>query len=72
MTFGGTLSERRRALQQRPDQTFVERDEYFELLLSTRKLVRSDEPAVGVRGLLDVESGKRYLIKQEQLFAGHG
>lgn len=70
MTFGETLSERRRALRTRPGLTFVHRDEYFELLLGFKKMIRSDEPGVSVRGLLDVESGERFLIEQEELFAG--
>jgi hypothetical protein len=70
MTFSETLMERRRALQQRPGLRFVQRDEFCRLLLSCKKLVRSDEPAISVRGLLDVQSGERYLIEQEELFAG--
>jgi hypothetical protein len=62
------LSERRRALRERPDLKFVHRDEFCKLLLSNKKLIRSDEPAVCLRGLLDVESGERYLIEQEELF----
>jgi hypothetical protein len=64
------MGERRRALREQPDLKFVHRDEFCRLLLSTKKLVRSDEPAVCIRGLLDVESGERYLIEQEELFAG--
>jgi hypothetical protein len=70
MTFNETIKERRSALRQRPGFTFVHRDEFCRLLLSCKKLVRSDEPAVSVRGLLDVQSGERYLIEQEKLFAG--
>lgn len=62
------VSQRRQSLRERPESHFVHRDEFCELLLSFKKLVRSDEPAVRVRGLLDVESGARYLIEQEELF----
>ena len=62
-----SLQERRRALREQPGLTFVHRDEFCELLLSFKRMIRSDEPDVNVRGLLDVESGIRYLIEQERL-----
>ena len=46
--------------------TYVERDEFCKLLLSFRKVIRSDETTA--RGLLDVATGERLLIKQEELF----
>jgi hypothetical protein len=64
------LGDQRLAFRQQPGLTFVHRDEFCQLLLSFKKLVRSDEPSVRFRGLLDVESGERYLIEQEELFAG--
>lgn len=67
---GDSIRERRRVLRRQPGLTFVHRDEFCELLLSYKKLIRLDEPAVGVRGLLDVESGERFLIEQEKLFTG--
>lgn len=38
---------------------FVQRDEFSfcSLLLGTRRLIRSDEPGRGVRGLLDMDTG---------------
>ena len=62
--------EGRQALREQPGLRFVERDEFCELLLSCKKLIRSDEPSARLRGLLDVESGERYLIEQEELFVG--
>jgi hypothetical protein len=32
-------------------------------------MVRSDEPDLNVRGLLDMETGTRFLIEQEKLFS---
>jgi hypothetical protein len=32
-------------------------------------MVRSDEPDLNVRGLLDTETGARFLIQQEKLFS---
>ena len=45
---------------------FVERDEFCKLLLSFRKVIRCDE--ITGRGLLDVATGERLLIKPEKLF----
>jgi hypothetical protein len=69
-TRSSGLRERRRAFREQPGLIFVRRDEFCRLLLSYKKLIRSDEPSVRFRGLLDVESGERYLIEQEKLFAG--
>ena len=63
------VREGRRALRERPAHTFVHRDRYCELLISSKNLIRCDEPLVGVRGLLDVSSDERYLIEQEELFS---
>ena len=70
MKLIGTLSERRRTLRESTKLDFVQRDEFCKLLLSSKKLVRADEPRASVRGLLDVETGKRYLIEQENLLGG--
>jgi hypothetical protein len=42
------------------------RDEFCKLLLSSRKVIRCDETTA--RGLLDVATGERLLIKEEKLF----
>jgi hypothetical protein len=65
----GTLIERRQSLRKHAELSFVHRDEFCKLLLSSRKMIRSDEPRASVRGLLDLETGERYLIEQENLFA---
>jgi len=67
MTFTTNLTSTRRGRQQPMENIFVNRDEFCKLMLSYRKLVRADEPGNRVRGLLDVESGERYLIEQEEL-----
>jgi len=68
MRMTGTLIERRRTLHESSEFHFVHRDEFCKLLLSSKKLVRSDEPRASLRGLLDLETGMRYLIEQENLF----
>jgi hypothetical protein len=60
-----SLPRKRRARQDSADVTVVKRDEFFEMLLSFRKYVRSDEPSY--RGLLDVETGRRFVIEPDEL-----
>jgi hypothetical protein len=43
--------------------------EFVELAISNRRLLRCDQPADGVRGLHDPETGERYWIKQEYLMS---
>jgi len=62
------IEGRRRAVRDHADFTYVQREEFCRLLLSTRRMVRSDEPDLNVRGLLDMETGTRFLIEQEKLF----
>jgi hypothetical protein len=69
MMLTETIDERRRTMRESANFTFVQREEFCSLLLSTRHLVRSDEPGIGVRGLMDVETGARFLIEQEKLYA---
>jgi hypothetical protein len=68
MAWNETRRPRQRVLQRGQDVTFVHREEFCRLLLSFKKLIRSDEPSVRMRGLTDVESGERYLIAQDELF----
>jgi hypothetical protein len=70
MVLTETFDERRRTLRERSELTFVHREEFCKLLVSFRRVVRADEPAASLRGLLDLDTGKRYLIEQENLFGG--
>jgi hypothetical protein len=49
------------------DSRFVQSKEFLSLLLGRQKLVRSDSMGGTVRGLLDVQTGNRYLIAEEAL-----
>jgi hypothetical protein len=69
MMLMDTVDDRRRAMRESSNATFVQREEFCNLLLSTRRMIRSDEPALRVRGLLDMDTGTRFLIEQEKLFA---
>lgn len=63
------LDRLRAELRGRPPVTFVEPDEYCQLATANRQLIRSDEPAAGIRGILDPESGMRFFIEEEKLLA---
>ena len=43
-------------------------DDYCRMAISTRKLVRCDDQAVGLRGLKDLETGERFVIEEIDLF----
>jgi hypothetical protein len=49
------------------DSEFVPTNKFFRLLLCRRKMVRSDNSAGSVRGLLDQQTGRRYLIEDKVL-----
>ena len=61
------LQERRRLLRDKAECRIVDSDEFCKLMLGFRKLVRADDSALQMRGLLDVETGIRFLIEQEKL-----
>lgn len=68
-SLGKSVLEYRRQIACQSASRFVERDEYFDLIMSTRKLDRADDYSARLRGLLDRTSGERYLIEDEKLFA---
>jgi len=47
----------------------VDRSQFCQLALSTKKLVRSDEPSAGLRGLLDPRTGELFVIDEQILYA---
>jgi hypothetical protein len=65
-----TYEENDSPLQIHPDMKFefVGRAEYCELALSNRKLIRCDQRDRGLRGLLDVDINKCYVIPEKELF----
>lgn len=50
----------------------VDPQQFFELALSTRKLVRDDRSSAGLRGLLDPETGHRFVVEEDKLFDALG
>jgi hypothetical protein len=41
--------------------------EYRDLIVSHRHLIRADEPALGLRGLKDLDTGEHFLIEERKL-----
>ncbi|MGE0758698.1 MAG: hypothetical protein AB7O38_16850 [Pirellulaceae bacterium] len=65
-----------RTLLRKPDRPRVEADDtskavtterYIQLITSRRRLERCDGPGGLVRGLVDLDTGRRYTISKEQL-----
>jgi len=69
MVLTESLDQRRAAVLESAPYTLVQREEFCRLLLSSRRLVRSDEPRLRMRGLVDLDTGDRFFIEQEKLFA---
>jgi hypothetical protein len=65
-----TVLDRGRAAEERGDATYVPAEEFRRLLVSSRKMVRSDESGGKIRGLLDVQTGMRFLIARDELLRG--
>jgi hypothetical protein len=69
MMLTPALGGRRRTKREVAPGTFVPREEFCRLLVSSRRLVRSDERDKHICGLLDIDTGNRFLIQQDKLFA---
>lgn len=50
-----------------PQRRIVPASEFRELIVSHRRLVRADEPAEGLRGLRDLDSGEWFLTEARKL-----
>lgn len=61
------VQERRTLLKQSKECKFVESNEFCELLVGFKRLVRADEASVDLKGLLDPETGTRFFIEVEKL-----
>ena len=47
---------------------YVEPDVFRQLAISNRKLARADSAHEGVCGLIDLETGERFVVKRTRLF----
>jgi hypothetical protein len=64
-----TMRAERQQLRAQRKWTFVDAYHFQALAVSARRLVRADEPAAGLRGLLDPETGIRFVTEEEKLFS---
>jgi len=62
-----TYAEQRRLLRRQPTHQFLDREAFCQLLISSRRLARSDDENANLRGLYDQETGVRYFIEGERL-----
>lgn len=62
-----TRDEDRKRLRAAAGYRWVSPEHWRELLVSHGSLVRADFSKAGVRGLLDRDSGERFLIEEERL-----
>jgi hypothetical protein len=46
---------------------FLRPSEFVTLATSRQKLVRADDPRLGIRGLVDPETGTRYFVEDSRL-----
>ena len=67
MSVNRRSHERRRAPRTHPDATLVQPAEFLSLLLSRRSLVRLDIGDGNVRGVLDLETGQKFLVESKNL-----
>lgn len=67
LTSFSSRQARRRMLAESQNCRFVDRDEFCQLLLGYRRMVRADDSASGVRGLRDLKTGILYVIEREKL-----
>jgi hypothetical protein len=59
----------RQGLQDQDNIRFVNKQEFRQLLVSFRRLVRSNVADARLHGLQDPASGMRYVIEEEELFS---
>ncbi|PQO46945.1 hypothetical protein [Blastopirellula marina] len=62
-----TLAQKRDELRQEERTRFIEPEEFCELAVSSRKLVRSDVSAASVKGLYSPDDNLYYFVEEERL-----
>jgi hypothetical protein len=65
MTTKGYMTDQRG----RMETESIAAEVYCELLTSRRELLRSDDDALGIRGLWDPKSGIRYVVEDSKLLS---
>ncbi len=64
------IAELRKRLKHEDKCVFLDRSSYCELAISNRLLVRADWPEAAIRGMMEPDTGRRFLIEDEKLFVG--
>lgn len=60
-------NERRRPVQKAPGCYYVDPQRFCQLAVSNRQLIRADDPHAGLRGLIDQETGTKYVVESQRL-----
>ena len=47
----------------------VEATEFCDLAVSGRNLIRCDDASLGMRGLVDMDTGEKFLVEEKKLFS---
>jgi hypothetical protein len=63
-----STSERRQELRLVPNCHFTDRHQFCALLTSRGRMARFNDDTAAVRGIVDLDSGERYVIEVEKLF----
>ena len=66
---GETLVQREGRMELTPHARFVEAEQFVNLLVSRKKLIREDDKEAGIRGLFEPATGKSFFIEEEKLLA---
>lgn len=62
-----SMQLRREAMINRDEFRLIGADEFCEMMVSNRQLIRVDHPELMLRGLLDQEQGLQFVVEEENL-----
>lgn len=62
-----SMQLRREAMISRDEFRLIPADEFCEMMVSKRQLIRVDHPELMLRGLLDPEQGLQFVVEEENL-----
>ena len=62
-----SMQQLREEMVSRDDFRLIAADEFCQMLVSNRHLIRVDHPELMLRGLLDPEQGLQFVVEEEKL-----
>ena len=65
--FPSSMQLRREAMINRNEFRLIAADEFCEMMVSKRQLIRVDHPELMLRGLFDPEQGLQFVVEEENL-----